>query len=44
MGDKKYYAARKGISKPEPMDIQLLRNVADGQRNSYAPGERDIKR
>ena len=27
MSDKKYYAARKGISKPEPMDFQLLKKV-----------------
>ncbi|MEA1907112.1 MAG: hypothetical protein U9N12_09225 [Euryarchaeota archaeon] len=27
MGDKKYYAARKGISKPELMDFQLLKKV-----------------
>ena len=27
MGDKKYYAARKGISKREPMDFQLLKKV-----------------
>ena len=27
MDNKKYYAARKGISKPKPMDIQVLKNV-----------------
>jgi len=27
MSDKKYYAARKGVLKPEPMDFQLLKKV-----------------
>ncbi|HIE32085.1 MAG TPA: hypothetical protein EYP67_06870 [Methanosarcinales archaeon] len=27
MSDKKYYAARKGILKPEPVDLQLLKKV-----------------
>jgi len=27
MDNKKYYAARKGILKPEPMDFQLLKKI-----------------